>query len=66
MKGEAKNVVGKVPKKVNFNDKTALLLDKKQKVFIPAEIVELAEILELDTSSSAAQRAQEAEAEAPN
>jgi hypothetical protein len=67
LKGELKKVVGKVPKKVHFNDKTVLLLDGRQRVFTATEIVQLAEILKLDTSppstAAQAQRAQE-EAEA--
>lgn len=51
----------KVPRRVHFNDKTALLLDKYQRVFTAAEAVQLAEILKLDTSppSTTARRVQE-------
>jgi hypothetical protein len=52
---------------VNFNDKTLLLLDSRQVLFTDAEVVQLAEILKLETSSPSAtaqaQRTQE-EAEA--
>jgi hypothetical protein len=66
LKKELKKVVGKVPKKVNFNDKTLLLLDSRQVLFTDSEIVQLAEILKLDTSppSVQAQRAQGEEAKA--
>lgn len=65
LKGYLRKVVPakKVPRRPHFNDKTLLLLDKYQKVFTAAEVVQLAEILLLDTSppSSTAQdqRAQE-------
>lgn len=65
LKGEAKKVTGKKAK--DFDDKTVLLLDSRQRVFTPAEAVQLAQILKLDTSppssTTEAQRAQE-EAEA--
>lgn len=61
LKQEAKNVTGKGAK--NFDDKTALLLDSRQIVFTPDQVVQLAEILKLDTSppssTTAAQSAQE-------
>jgi hypothetical protein len=70
LKGELRKVVpgSKVPRRPQFNDKTLLLLDKYQRVFTPAEVVQLAEILKLDTSppspTAQAQRAQEEEAAA--
>ncbi len=69
LKGVVRNVVGPsvtLPKTVNFDDNTVLLLDSKQKVFTNAELVELAKILKLDTSPQAAQRAQEAEKRVSN
>jgi hypothetical protein len=65
LKGELRKVVPakKVPRKPHFNDKTVLLLDKYQKVFTATEVVQLAEILLLDTAPPSpaiqAQRAQE-------
>lgn len=64
LKGELAKVVGKVPKKVSFNDKTVLLLDSRQRVFTAAEVVQLAEILKLDTSPLSAAEAQRARQEA--
>lgn len=69
LKAEVRKVVGSsvtLPTTVNFDDDTALLLDSKQAVFTPAKLVQLATILKLDTSAQAAQRAQAAEATAPN
>jgi hypothetical protein len=64
---ELKKVVGKVSKKVNFDDKTLLLLDSRQVLFTDSEIVQLAQILKLDTSppsatAQAQRRAQDEEA----
>jgi hypothetical protein len=67
LKGELKKVVlgKKVPKRPQFNDKTVLLLDKYQRVFTDTEVVQLAQILKLDTSPpSAAAEAQRAQEEA--
>lgn len=69
LKAEVRKVVGPkvtLPATVNFDDNTALLLDKKQVVFTPAKLVQLATILKLDTSPQAGQRAQTAEATAPD
>jgi hypothetical protein len=55
LKAEVRNVVGStvtLPKRVNFDDDTALLLDSKQAVFTPERLIELATILKLDTSGS--------------
>jgi hypothetical protein len=64
LKGVVRNVVGPnvtLPKTVDFDDDTVLLLDSRQKVFTNAELVQLAKILKLDTSPPAttAQRSQE-------
>jgi hypothetical protein len=66
LKGELTKVVGKgvkVPKKPNFDDNTALLLDGHEGLLTPEQIVQLAGILKLDTSppsaTGQAQRAQE-------
>jgi len=64
LKQMVRNVVGSgvtLPRAVNFDDSTVLLLDSRQKVFTNAELVQLAKILKLDTSPPAAtaQRAQE-------
>jgi hypothetical protein len=40
----------KVPKKVNLNDKTLLLLDGHAGIFTPEQLVRLAGMLKLDTS----------------
>jgi hypothetical protein len=50
-----------LPKTVDFDDDTVLLLDSRQKVFTNAELVQLAKILKRDTSPPAttAQRSQE-------
>jgi len=69
LKAEVRKVVGPsvaLPATVNFNDATVLLLDKKQVVFTPTQLVRLATILKLDTSPQAGQRAQAAEATAPD
>jgi hypothetical protein len=58
-----RNVVGSsvaLPRTVNFDDNTALLLDSRRKVFTNAELVRLAKILKLDTSPQAATAQQEA------
>jgi hypothetical protein len=55
LKAEVRNVVCStvtLPKRVNFDDDTALLLDSKQAVFTPERLIELATILKLDTSGS--------------
>ena len=54
-KAEVRNVVGStvtLPKRANFDDDTALLLDSKQALFTPERLNGLATILKLDTSGS--------------
>jgi hypothetical protein len=54
LRGEVTKVVGngaRNPFKVNFDNTTVSLLDKKQGIFTAAQIVQLAKILKLDTSS---------------
>jgi hypothetical protein len=66
LKGELTKIVGKgvkVPKKPNFDDKTLLLLDGHEGFLSPEQVVQLAQILKLDTSppssSAMAQRQQQ-------
>lgn len=65
LKAMVRKVVGSgvtLPRTVNFDDKTALLLDGKQAVFTPTQLVKLATSLKLDTSpqtATARQRSQE-------
>lgn len=69
LKRMVRNVVGSgvtLPTTVNFDDATVNLLDTRQKVFTPAQLVRLAEILKLDTSAPAAQTARAAEQTAPD
>jgi hypothetical protein len=62
LKQMVRNVVGSgvtLPKMVNFDDNTLLLLDSKHNVFTNAQLVRLATILKLDTSPQAATAAQQ-------
>lgn len=67
LKGQVRNVVGPnttLPATVNFDDQTVLLLDSKQVVFTPTQLVRLATILKLDTSPPSATEARRAQEEA--
>jgi hypothetical protein len=55
LKQMVRKVVGSgvsLPRFVNFDDNTALLLDSRQKVFTAAQLVRLTNILKLDTSGT--------------